>query len=131
MLFGFTLYQIAAYFLIYSFLGWCVEVAYAAVTRGKLVNRGFLNGPVCPIYGFGMLALLFALTPLLDNNLLLFVGGVIIPSAIELAGGWLLYRLYHTRWWDYTDRPFNVGGFICLEFSLYWGLGSEIGRAHV
>ena len=124
MLFGFTLYQIAAYFLIYSFLGWCVEVAYAAVTRGKLVNRGFLNGPVCPIYGFGMLALLFALTPLLDNNLLLFVGGVIIPSAIELAGGWLLYELYHTRWWDYTDRPFNIGGFICLEFSLYWGLGS-------
>src|SRR5699024_8361443 len=71
-----------------------------------------------------MLALLFALTPLLDNYLLLFVGVVIIPSAIELAGCWLLYRLYHTRWWDYTDRPFNVGGFICLEFSLYWGLGS-------
>lgn len=124
MLFGFTFYQTAAYFLIYSCLGWCVEVAYAAITRGRLVNRGFLNGPVCPIYGFGMLALLFALTPLLDNSLLLFVGGVIIPSAIELAGGWLLYRLYHTRWWDYTDRPFNVGGFICLEFSLYWGLGS-------
>ena len=124
MLFGFTLYQTAAYFLLYSCLGWCVEVAYSAVTRGKLVNRGFLNGPVCPIYGFGMLALLFALTPLLDNNLLLFVGGVIIPSAIELAGGWLLYELYHTRWWDYTDRPFNIGGFICLEFSLYWGLGS-------
>src|SRR5699024_5790816 len=71
-----------------------------------------------------MLALLFALTPLLDNNLLLFVGGVIIPSAIELAGGWRLYELYHARWWDYTDRPFNIGGFICLEFSLYWGLGS-------
>ena len=124
MLFGFTFYQIAAYFLIYSCLGWCVEVAWAAVRRGVLVNRGFLNGPVCPIYGFGMLALLFALTPLLDNNLLLFVGGVIIPSAIELAGGWLLYELYHTRWWDYTDRPFNIGGFICLEFSLYWGLGS-------
>lgn len=124
MLFGFTFYQIAAYFLIYSFLGWCVEVAYAAVTQGKLVNRGFLNGPVCPIYGFGMLALLFALTPLLDNNVLLFVGGVIIPSAIELAGGWLLYKVYHTRWWDYTDKPFNIGGFICLEFSLYWGLGS-------
>ena len=97
MLFGFTFYQIAAYFLIYSCLGWCVEVAWAAVRRGVLVNRGFLNGPVCPIYGFGMLALLFALTPLLDNNVLLFVGGVIIPSAIELAGGWLLYKVYHTR----------------------------------
>lgn len=124
MLFGFTFYQIAAYFLIYSCLGWCLEVAYAAVTRGKLVNRGFLNGPVCPIYGFGMLALLFFLTPLLDSNLLLFIGGVIIPSAIELTGGWLLYKLYHTRWWNYTDKPFNLGGFICLEFSLYWGLGS-------
>ena len=124
MLFGFTLYQTAAYFLLYSCLGWCVEVAYSAVTRGKLVNRGFLNGPVCPIYGFGMLALLFALTPLLDNGLLLFAGGVIIPSALELAAGWLLYRLYHTRWWNYTDRPFNLGGYICLEFSLYWGLGA-------
>lgn len=124
MLFGFTWYQIAAYFLIYSCLGWCVEVAYAAVTLGKLVNRGFLNGPVCPIYGFGMLTLLFFLTPLLDNNLLLFIGGVIIPSAIELVGGWLLYKIYHTRWWDYTDKPFNLGGYICLEFSLYWGLGS-------
>ena len=124
MLFGFTFYQIAAYFLIYSFLGWCVEVAWAAVRHGKLINRGFLNGPVCPIYGFGMLALLFALTPLLDNSLLLFIGGMIIPSAIELAGGWLLYKLYHTRWWDYTEQPFNLGGFICLEFSLYWGLGS-------
>ena len=124
MLFSFTFYQIAAYFLIYSCLGWCVEVAWAAVRRGVLVNRGFLNGPVCPIYGFGMLALLFALTPIADNSLLLFAGGVVIPSAIELAGGWLLYRLYHTRWWDYTDRPFNLGGYICLEYSLYWGLGS-------
>ncbi len=120
----FTFYQIAAYFLIYSCLGWCVEVAYAAVTTGKLVNRGFLNGPVCPIYGFGMLALLFLLRPVLDNNLLLFAGGMLIPSLIELAGGWVLYRLYHTRWWDYTDRPFNLGGYICLEFSLYWGLGA-------
>lgn len=123
-MFGFTWYQIAAYFLIYSFLGWAVEVAYAAITTGKLVNRGFLNGPVCPIYGFGMLTLLFLLTPLLDNNILLFIGGVIIPSAIELAGGWLLYKIYHTRWWDYTDRPFNLGGYICLEFSIYWGLGA-------
>ncbi len=124
MLFGFTFYEIAAYFLIYSCLGWCVEVAYAAVSEGALTNRGFLNGPVCPIYGFGMLALLFALTPLLHNNIWLFVGGVIIPSLIELVGGWALYKLYRTRWWDYSDKPFNLGGYICLEFSLLWGLGS-------
>ena len=121
---GFSLYQVFAYFLIYSCLGWCLEVIYAAVTTGKLVNRGFLNGPVCPIYGFGMVIVLFALTPLSHSLLLLYLGGVILPSALELVGGWALYKLYHTRWWDYSDYPFNIGGYICLEFSLLWGVGT-------
>lgn len=76
---GFSLYHILAFFLIYSCLGWCVEVVYAAATTGQLVNRGFLNGPVCPIYGFGMILVLFFLTPLEDNLLLLYLGGVILP----------------------------------------------------
>ena len=121
-----SLYQILAYFLIYSCLGWCVEVIYAAVTTGELVNRGFLNGPVCPIYGFGMILVLFALTPLEHSVLLLYIGGVILPSALELAGGWLLYKVYHTRWWDYSDYPFNIGGYICLEFCLLWGVGTLV-----
>ena len=119
---GFSLYHILAYFLIYSCIGWCLEVIYAAATTGQLVNRGFLNGPVCPIYGFGMIIVLFTLSPLADNLLLLYIGGVILPSVLELAGGWALYKLYHTRWWDYSDFPFNIGGYICLEFSLIWGL---------
>ena len=123
---GFTLYQILAYFLIYSCLGWCLEVIYAAVTTGQLVNRGFLNGPVCPIYGFGMVIVLFTLTPLADNVFLLYVGGVILPSVLELAGGWALEKLYHTRWWDYSDFPFNIGGYICLQFSLLWGVGTLV-----
>ena len=123
---GFSLYQTLAYFLIYSCLGWCLEVVYAAVTTGKLVNRGFLNGPVCPIYGFGMVIVLYALTPLVDNTLLLYLGGVILPSALELVGGWALYKLYRTRWWDYSDYPFNIGGYICLEFSLLWGVGTLV-----
>ena len=123
---GFSLYQVFAYFLIYSCLGWCLEVIYAAVTTGQLVNRGFLNGPVCPIYGFGMVIVLFALTPLSHSLLLLYLGGVILPSALELVGGWALYKLYHTRWWDYSDDPFNIGGYICLEFSLLWGVGTLI-----
>ena len=123
---GFTLYQILACFLIYSCLGWCLEVIYAAVTTGKLVNRGFLNGPVCPIYGFGMVIVLFTLTPLVDNVFLLYVGGVILPSVLELAGGWALEKLYHTRWWDYSDFPFNIGGYICLQFSLLWGVGTLV-----
>ena len=123
---GFSLYQTLAYFLIYSCLGWCLEVVYAAVTTGKLVNRGFLNGPVCPIYGFGMVIVLYVLTPLVDNTLLLYLGGVILPSALELVGGWALYKLYRTRWWDYSDRPFNIGGYICLEFCLLWGVGTLV-----
>ena len=123
---GLSLYQILAYFLIYSCLGWCLEVVYAAVTIGRLVNRGFLNGPVCPIYGFGMILVLFALTPLEHSLLLLYIGGVILPSALELVGGWALYKLYRTRWWDYSERPFNIGGYICLEFSLLWGVGTMI-----
>lgn len=117
------LYHLLWYFIAYAFIGWCVEVAYAAVTSGKLVNRGFLNGPWCPIYGFGMLAALLCLTPVLDNWVLLFLGGMALTTAIELVGGWVLYKAYHTRWWDYTGEPFNLGGFICLRFSLMWGMG--------
>ena len=123
---GFSLYHVLAFFLIYSCTGWCLEVIFAAATTGQLVNRGFLNGPVCPIYGFGMVIVLFALTPLQDSVLLLYIGGVILPSALELVGGWALYKLYHTRWWDYSDFPFNIGGYICLEFSLLWGVGTLV-----
>lgn len=123
---GFSLYQLLAYFLIYSCLGWCLEVIFAAVTTGELVNRGFLNGPVCPIYGFGMLIVLFVLTPLQHSVLLLYIGGVILPSTLELVGGWVLYKIYHTRWWDYSDYPFNIGGYICLEFCLLWGVGTLV-----
>ena len=123
---GFSLYHVLAFFLIYSCTGWCLEVIFAAATTGQLVNRGFLNGPVCPIYGFGMIIVLFALTPLQGSILLLYIGGVILPSALELVGGWALYKLYHTRWWDYSDYPFNIGGYICLEFSLLWGVGTLI-----
>jgi len=126
MVCGFSLYHILAYFLIYSCIGWCLEVIYAAATTGQLVNRGFLNGPVCPIYGFGMIIVLFALTPLQHSILLLYLGGVILPSALELVGGWALYKLYHTRWWDYSDFPFNIGGYICLEFCLLWGVGTLV-----
>ena len=126
MVCGFSLYQILAFFLIYSCIGWCLEVIFAAATTGQLVNRGFLNGPVCPIYGFGMIIVLFTLSPLADNLLLLYLGGVILPSVLELVGGWALYKLYHTRWWDYSDFPFNIGGYICLEFSLLWGVGTVV-----
>ena len=120
---GFSLYHVLAFFLIYSCTGWCLEVIFAAATTGQLVNRGFLNGPVCPIYGFGMVIVLFTLTPLQNSVLLLYIGGVILPSALELVGGWALYKLYHTRWWDYSNCKYQINGRICLTNCIFFGLG--------
>lgn len=110
------------YFPIYAFLGWCLEVIYASVNTGKFVNRGFLNGAVCPIYGVGAVLLIIFLTPLSNHLPLLFLASVTIASLLELVGGYMLEKLFHMRWWDYTEEPFNIGGFICLKFSLMWGL---------
>lgn len=117
----YSVYQLLMLFLIYSFLGWCVEVSFVAVTTGRVVNRGFLNGPVCPIYGVGMLGALLLLEPVSDNLVLLFLLGMLLCTLVELVGGWILERAFHTRWWDYTDKPFNLGGYVCLGFSIMWG----------
>lgn len=118
----FTLEEALWLFLIYAFLGWCAEVAFAALTRGIFVNRGMANGPICPIYGFGMLAVLLCLEPFRKNFFLLFLGSVLVTSALELVTGWALERFFHDKWWDYTNEPFNLKGYICLRFSLMWGL---------
>lgn len=115
------LYRLLWIFFIYAFLGWCTEVSYAALVTGKFVNRGFLNGPVCPIYGFGVVIVLTALAPLEHNLLLLFLGSVVLTSALEWLTGFVLEKLFHQRWWDYSDQPFNLGGYICLRFSIAWG----------
>ena len=117
----YSVYQILQLFLLYAFLGWCMEVCYAAVTTGKIVNRGFLNGPVCPIYGVGMVGAMLLLEPIAENLVLLFFGGMALCTAIELIGGWVLKQVFDTRWWDYSDQPFNLGGYICLSFSIIWG----------
>ena len=126
-----SLYETLWFFAAYSFLGWVIEVIYHAVCCGKIVNRGFLNGPICPVYGFGILAILYTVSFLPKDasggpsHLFLFIDGMLIASAIEFLAGYLLDRIYHTRWWDYSDIPFNLGGYICLKFSLLWGLGTS------
>ncbi|MCI8421993.1 MAG: hypothetical protein HFF50_00455 [Lawsonibacter sp.] len=109
-------------FFVYSFFGWCVEVGYAALVTGGFVNRGFLNGPVCPIYGFGVVIALGCLLPLQSNLVALYLGSVFLTSLLEWLTGFALEKLFHQRWWDYSDRPFNLGGYICLRFSAAWGL---------
>lgn len=111
-------------FIVYAFLGWWVEVAFHAVTEGKFVNRGFLNGPVCPIYGFGMIILLYFLSSFSDNFILLFIGSVILTSVLEFITGFLLEKVFDDKWWDYTNMPFNIKGYICLSFSIMWGLAA-------
>ncbi len=139
MVAGMSFYQICWFFLIYAFIGWIVEVIYHAVTYGEVVNRGFLNGPICPVYGFGALTVFAAVNTVAaglaasaagapqkaeDINIwIVFFMGMLLTTAVELIAGWALDILFHARWWDYSNKPFNFRGYICLEFSIIWGLG--------
>lgn len=120
------LYNFMWIVLIYGFFGWCGEVAFAAVKDGKFVNRGFLNGPICPIYGFGVLIVTVALEPIANNIPLLFVGSVVFTSLLEFITGFVLERLFHEKWWDYSNVRFNIKGYICPQFSLLWGVAATL-----
>lgn len=122
MILGYTIYETTSLFFIYAFLGWCVEVVYCGLSEGHFINRGFLNGPVCPIYGVGGVTVVLCLTPISHNIIALFIGSAILTSILELITGFALDKIFHARWWDYSDMPFNVGGYICLKYSVYWGL---------
>lgn len=117
----YSVYQLLWLFLIYAFLGWCCEIGFCGIEEGHFVNRGFMSGPWCPIYGFGGVLIVVCLTPIENNYVLLFLGAMLLCSAIELVTGWAMEKIYHTRWWDYSDKKFNIGGYICLQFSILWG----------
>lgn len=120
----YSLFEFLWFFVIYSMIGWCVEVAFHVVTSGRFINRGFLNGPVCPIYGFGMMLLLFTLRPLTANLFVLFIGSILLTTLLEFVTGYMLGKIFHKKWWDYSNRPFNIKGYVCLSFSIAWGLGA-------
>lgn len=127
-----NIYEALWIFMIYAFLGWCCEVIFAAVTEGRFINRGFLNGPVCPIYGFGMLMTVFFLWRLRRNIILFFLGAALLTTLLEFFTGYILERFFHTKWWDYSDKPFNIKGYVCPEFTIIWGLGAcmAVGAVH-
>ena len=119
---GISMYELLLYFFVYGFLGWCTEVAFAAVKERKFVNRGFLNGPICPIYGIGVTVVVSVLLPYKDQIIPLYLWSVLLVTVLEGVTGYLLENLFHHRWWDYTGMPLNIGGHVCLLFSVIWGV---------
>ena len=117
-----SIYYSILYFFVYGFLGWCTEVIFAAFKQHRFVNRGFLNGPICPIYGVGVTLVIAGLEAFQSNLLLLYISSVILVTVLEGVTGWAMDKLFHNKWWDYSKLPFNIGGYVCLLFSLIWGV---------
>lgn len=118
----YTGYEQIWMFLIYSFLGWCLEVIYAAAGRRKFVNRGFLNGILCPVYGFSMVFMLVFMDSLKEKWFYLFLGCMIVGTVTELLTGLALEKIFHLRLWNYSEKKFQAGGYICATASLTWGM---------
>lgn len=110
------------YFFVYSFLGWVCECLYCGIPQRRFINRGFLAGPYCPIYGWGALLVLYVLSPFRDHLLLLFAAGMILTSALEYITSFVMEKLFHSKWWDYSEQPFNLHGRICLKNTLLFGV---------
>ncbi len=117
----YTSYDLLFLFFIYSFLGWCLEVIYAAAGRKEFVNRGFLNGMLCPVYGFSAVFMVIFMDPLREEWFYLFLGCMIVGTVTELLTGLLLEKVFHLKLWDYSGRKFQAGGYICLATALVWG----------
>ena len=110
------------YFFIYAMIGWMLEVSFNGIRQGKYINCGVLNGPWCPIYGFAAISILALLDAVGESSkLFLFFASMVIASIIELITGFILEKFFHKKWWDYSDKKFNIAGYICAEYSILWG----------
>ena len=116
----FSLYFIL--FLIYSFIGWSIEVANSLIIEKKFVNRGFMLGPYCPIYGFSAIIMIFYLERYVDNILTVFFLAVVVCSIMEYIVSYIMEKLFNARWWDYSTRKFNINGRVCLTNAFLFGL---------
>lgn len=114
------------YFIVYSFMGWCMETCLVSFNSKEFVNRGFMNGPFCPIYGTGASAIYLFLTPLQDHPVLVFFWGMLLATVIEYGTSFVMEKLFHARWWDYSEKKYNLQGRVCLSISLCWGILSLI-----
>lgn len=119
--FGETVYFYAIWFFMYSILGWAVESVYMTLCNRKLTNRGFVRGPLCPIYGFGGTIVHMAVKSLSGHYFYMFIAGSLLATAFEFITANIMSRMFGFVWWDYTNKPYNFRGIICLESSIAWG----------
>lgn len=117
----YSLTDIVWLFFVYSFAGWCIEVCYAAICRRKFVNRGFVNSPLCPIYGFGAVLFCIFLPELTANPFFLFLGGMVLATLLEYATGMAMEKIFRKKLWDYSDIKWNLSGYVCARYALLWG----------
>lgn len=113
-------YYIFYSFIVYAFIGWIIEVIFHLYKDKKFINRGFLFGPVCPIYGVSAVFFIVFLSQF-NNIIFIFLGGAVLASIIELVTGYLMELMFNAKWWDYSNEKFNIKGYVCLKFSLIWG----------
>lgn len=113
--------QLCYIFFFFGFIGWVMESTIFTIEEKRFVNRGFLTGPVLPVYGFGVCLILMLLQG--ENSIgAIFITGVVFCSLLEYFAGWMLERVFNTKLWDYSTYPFNIKGRICLSHSLIWGV---------
>ena len=113
-------------FLMYSFVGWSLEVIGKLLEKGKFVNRGFLVGPYCPIYGVGSILMIILLNRYINDPQTLFIMSILLFSVLEYSTSYFMEKIFKIRWWDYTRRKFNINGRICLETMIPFGCGGML-----
>lgn len=119
------------YFIIFAFIGWVCETFYSLYELGHFTKRGFLYGPICPIYGFGALILIIFFSQYKKKNLKLFFYAAIIFSLFEYIVGYAMDALFAAKWWDYTNEFFNLNGRISIFYSFVWGVAAILFVNHI
>lgn len=122
-----TFYEAFWFILVYSFLGWCLEILFAAFTNRKFMNRGLLNGPFCPLYGCIMVFILVFFRGLNSHPVFLFLACTVTVGVMELGAGFLMSRIFKRKWWDYSEYKYNIGGYVSIPFTLSWGIWAVLG----
>lgn len=130
--FKIPLWKILSFFIIYSIIGFVIETLFGLITKGVIESRkNFLYGPFCCIYGIGALVVILGLQKFKKNNYTVFAGGFLIGSIVEYLISVIGEVIFHIKWWDYSDMPFNINGRICLAFSFLWGILAIVIICHV